>query len=164
MLLERISLFNHYNREQIRKTWDRFIHKQSLDSCSIRKEILNSWIRSRDHGVNWKYIKRKVLNENELSRRIHLHKDMVDISIAIMETIYDTVKHSGFLVVLTDEEGYVLKIIGDEDIFTQARAQENILIEGANRNEEYIGTNGIGISLLKDIPIQVWADEHYYAP
>src|SRR5690554_4764209 len=89
---------------------------------------------------------------------------MVDIAITVMETIYSTVKNSGFLVVLTDEEGYILKIIGDGDINTRAQAQENILIEGANRSEEYIGTNGIGISLVKDMPIQVWADEHYYQP
>lgn len=157
-------MFNHYNRDQIRIAWNKFLNEEPLEECTIRKEILDSWIRSKNYGVNWEYIEKKVLDKKELSRRIYFHKDMVDIALSVMETIYDTVKHSGFLVVLTDEEGYVLKIIGDEDIFTQAQAQENILIEGANRSEKYIGTNGIGISICKDIPIQVWADEHYYKP
>ncbi len=157
-------MFNRYNRDEIRNAWNKFINDEPFIQCSIRKEILDSWIRSKNYRVSWEHIEKKVLSEKELSCRNDLHKDMVSIAITIMETIYDTVKHSGFLVVLTDEEGYVLKIIGDEDIFTQAQAQENILIEGANRSEKYIGTNGIGISICKDIPIQVWADEHYYAP
>lgn len=158
------AMDNFFDRHEIKKAWNTFINNKPLDQCSIRKEILDSWIRSKNYGVNWEFVPKKVLDKNALLKRIEQRKPMVEISITMMETIYSTVKNSGFLVVLTDEEGYVLKIIGDLDAYSRAKTQENILVEGANRNEKYIGTNGIGICITKDIPIQVWADEHYYSP
>lgn len=157
-------MFNKYNKQQIIQAWNAFLNDQPVDESAIGKEILESWKRSRAYGVNWRYVEKQILSKEELEERIESHRDMVDIATTMMETIYNAVKNSGFLVLLTDEEGYILKIIGDLDIYTKAQAQENILVEGANRSERYIGTNGIGISLVKDIPIQVWADEHYYEP
>lgn len=154
----------NFNNAKIEQAWNKFIRGENVDSTLVRKEILDSWIRSKNFGVSWENVERKVLSKQELKKRISSRSAMVEAATTMMETIYSTVKGSGFLVVLTDEDGYILKIIGDEDIYSKAKAQENILIEGANRNENYIGTNGIGTSLAINAPIQVRANEHYYKP
>ncbi|WP_268905659.1 sigma-54-dependent Fis family transcriptional regulator [Clostridium sp. HV4-5-A1G] len=77
-----------------------------------------------------------------------------------MKTLYNFVKGSNFLIILSDEDGYLLKVIGDPNIL--AMAEDNVLIEGSNRSEKKLGTNGIGTCLYLKEPIQVWADEHFY--
>jgi transcriptional regulator of acetoin/glycerol metabolism len=62
---------------------------------------------------------------------------------------------------LSDEEGYLLKAMGDEGIMEIVR--ENKFQEGCNRSERRLGTNGIGTPLVTGEPIQVFAEEHYYA-
>jgi len=79
-----------------------------------------------------------------------------------MESLYSFVKGSNFMIILADEDGYLLKTIGDQDILSLAT--DNTLIEGSNRSEKTLGTNGIGTCLFTKKPIQIWAEEHYFCP
>jgi len=77
-----------------------------------------------------------------------------------MEKLYDYTAGSGCLCTLSDEEGYLLKVMGDSEIMEIAR--QNKFVEGCNRGERRLGTNGIGTPLVTCKPIQVFAEEHYY--
>ena len=55
----------------------------------------------------------------------------------------------------------VLESIGDENIVR--RSAENGLVNGCNRSEQRLGTNGIGTTLEGRKAIQVDGNEHYYS-
>ena len=77
-----------------------------------------------------------------------------------MDNLYNFIKGSEFLVILSDEEGYLLYVRGDPEISEIAR--QNGLVKGACRSEKRLGTNGIGTVITTKAPLQVFAGEHYY--
>ncbi|MDR3734732.1 MAG: sigma 54-interacting transcriptional regulator [Acidobacteriaceae bacterium] len=79
-----------------------------------------------------------------------------------MERLYDFVKHTGFQVVLSDETGFLLDVIGDADVTSLTRQVE--LCPGGNWSEAARGTNAIGTAIFERKPVQVFAAEHYCQP
>lgn len=84
---------------------------------------------------------------------------MLETAIPAMEDLYAITKKAGFCTAIADNEGYILKRIGaqDELDFTQ----HGNFIEGANWSEEIMGTNAVGLALVMDKPVQVYAYEHF---
>lgn len=73
--------------------------------------------------------------------------------------MFDFLRGSGFFVMLTDRDGCILNLTGDESIIIQARKLK--MVEGALMHEKSIGTNAVGIALIGDCPMQITAEEHY---
>lgn len=157
-----ITIFSEQKKAAIKHALDSFYLNSPFDAAVVRKEILESWQRSKNSNVNYNFITKKVLSPQELGERIKKRALLYDTASPIMESLYNFVCGSGFMILLSDEEGYVLKIIGDAAIVNLAR--QNLLVEGCTRNEKIIGTNGIGTCLATKRPIQVWGSEHYYMP
>ncbi len=139
--------------------WNNFVKGQTFDEKNVRPVILESWKRSKSYAVSVPKARGKMLEGSELDKRIEKNKLMIDTAFHYMQTLYDVVRGSGFVVLLSDKDGYVLKLIGDEDMVHSA--ESNFLIEGANRSEESMGTNAIGTCLFLHEQIQISADEHY---
>ena len=76
-----------------------------------------------------------------------------------MEKLYRFVEGSGFIVMLTDERGYIMANLGDAD--TLENALKINFVNGAHWTEEEVGTNAIGTALSLRRPIQVSGAEHY---
>lgn len=155
-------IFSETKKLAIKSSLGNFINGNPIDTTVVRKEILESWHRSKNHGVNPYFINKEAISisKKELEDRIKARKLFYKTAIPIMENLYNFVANSGFMIILSDEEGYVLKIIGDTDIVEFAK--KNLLIEGCNRNEKVLGTNAIGTCNAIKKPIQIWASEHYY--
>lgn len=141
---------------------NRFLHNLPLPDGTVRPEILASWQRSRDFGVQPGNADKTVLSPDELQARIATRQPFYDTAVPLMESLHEFTTGSGFLTSLADEEGYVLRQLGDPDI--AALAAKNALVEGCNRSERRIGTNAIGTPLETGRPIQVFGSEHYYDP
>ncbi len=149
-----------YDRNnQIQDAWRKFMESGDINHDIIRKEIADSWIRSRKEQVNpmgegEENSKSKTLKDRELQLR-----PLLRIAKPFMESLYNIAGSHGLLVRLTDPEGYVVECLGDEDS-VEAYKKLN-LYKGYNVKEETIGTNAIGIALDTRKPIQVFAAEHY---
>ena len=144
----------------IKQAKDLFFQDLPIPEGIVRQEILDSWKRSRAFGVDHKRADKRILPAMELINRIEKNRTLYDISIPFMESLHTFTTGSGFLTTLSDAGGYVLKIIGDNDIMKIA--EKNKLVEGCNRSERKLGTNAIGTTLETGMPIQVLGDEHYY--
>ena len=151
---------NLNNYEKIRETWDKLIANEKHDSSYIRPEIYESWLRSRSFGVNPHISKTKILSKKQLDERISTNSSLIEIVRPYMENLFSIVKGSGFYLTLCDKDGYILDILGDEDIIEKGK-QTSLLVVGANRSEKFAGTNAIGTSLAIGRAIQIWGDEHY---
>ena len=77
----------------------------------------------------------------------------------VMDYVFSQIKDSGCVMLLSDENGYVLDSAGDIDFCT--RAAQVALSPGASWAEEARGTNAIGTALIERKPIVVNGTEHY---
>jgi PAS domain S-box-containing protein len=125
-----------------------------------RNFIKESNRRSKAYGIDVKQKEsKKVLNQNELDEKIKEKSNLIMTSSPFIENLYNLVKGSNFFAILTDEEGCILNMIGDDDILK--KSFQNALVPGAYMGEEYMGTNGMGTAIVEERPLQVSGKEHY---
>ncbi|WP_261487654.1 sigma-54-dependent Fis family transcriptional regulator [Acididesulfobacillus acetoxydans] len=84
---------------------------------------------------------------------------MISTAQPIIDKLHQLVTESGFIVLLADDEGYVIDIAGDKSTLT--RAVHLNLYLGGNWQEREVGTNGLGTALALNHPVQISGAEHY---
>lgn len=102
---------------------------------------------------------KKIIKDEDVLKKINDNKELIIVSTPFMNKLYQIVKGSNYFVVLTDGEGCILNVIGDQEILKEAFELKMIL--GAYMNEENIGTNAMSIALNENIPIQISGNDHY---
>ncbi|MBN1038624.1 PAS domain-containing protein [Clostridium botulinum] len=101
----------------------------------------------------------RMLKNKELDILIRKNCELINIARPFMEILYDFLRGSGFSLYLTDKNGVVLTIIGDEDIIID---QIKVgIVEGTDMSERSAGTNGIGTALYENSSIQILGEEHF---
>jgi transcriptional regulator of acetoin/glycerol metabolism len=145
---------------QINTAWEQFISTGQFDPCQVRPIIARSWKRCREIGINPYFVEgQEVISQQCLKDTVKTYSNLMTIAKPFMKALYEFVAGSGFLVLLTDNNGIVLEIIGDQEVAELAKNAK--LGIGANLSESKIGTNTIGTILIEKVPIQVVAKEHY---
>ena len=154
-----------YN-ERVLMLWEKYINgnEEVPEVCDdIRPVIYESWKRCRPQNISPLEVKDEKLAAGELEKTLARSKYLVDVAHSYILNLYEFVKGSNYLIALTDENGYVIDIVG-QDAKIQAKAKKSGLTIGCNRSEKYAGTNGIGTCLYMSEPIQIWGCEHYIKP
>ncbi len=105
-----------------------------------------------------KYIDNIALNKSHVKSILKENKELIKESLIFIDHIYDTLKDSELIALLTDREGNVLHI---SDFTRKNNSISKIIQIGLSLNEDNIGTNAIGIALNEDIALQVNGDEHF---
>lgn len=129
------------------------------DKNKHNKIIQLSHKRSSRFGLDKGDLKPNILTENEFEKLLKASDDFLEITNPILDEMYDFLKGSGFIIILTDKNGCILRITGDEEAVAVARKAN--MTEGAYMDEKSIGTNAMGTAILGDCPIQVTAEEHF---
>lgn len=125
-----------------------------------REIIKKSHQRCEEYGVNKEQIFPSIiLKGNEVSSHLLLNEYLLKIASPFIDIIYDAVANSGFIILLTDNKGCILRSVGDPDII--AESEKLNMVVGAYMNEESIGTNAMGTAISENQPIQVTAAEHF---
>lgn len=146
--------------KEIFDNWKRFIETGQYDKAVIRPFIAESWELSKKAGIDpYKPIRRHRLSREEFQIRYQKTVQMIEVSRPFMESIYKIVANSGFIVRLSDYEGYVMEVLGDRNTLKDMNCL--YIQPGECCREDIIGTNAIGISLRTGEPVQVFAAEHY---
>lgn len=104
----------------------------------------------------------KILSMNELRRLLEKNNELITIARPFIEILYELLKGSGFSIYLTDKNGIVLTIIGDEDILEDQKRSG--IIVGTDMSEKSAGTNAIGTALYENCSLQISGNEHYINP
>ncbi|HWP97809.1 MAG TPA: sigma-54-dependent Fis family transcriptional regulator [Syntrophomonadaceae bacterium] len=144
----------------ITAAWQLFINDGQRGNHMVSPEIMESWHRCYVAGVDpHDGTCYHLLRPVELNELLEKRKEFIDIARPFMLKLYEFVKGSGFIVMLTDERGYILEAFGDED--TLAWAEKINFKKGAKWTEEEVGTNAIGTGVLLQKPIQTSGAEHY---
>ncbi len=135
-----------------------FFFSQHTAETTFSDMIHQSLLRSKENQVNPDWKKGKVYKELWQQSVIH-NEGLINTTLPLMRDIYRLVEGTGFMVVICDNKGLLLKTIGDED--TLKKAQKISFIEGADWSEEAVGTNAIGTCIKEESPLQVFHHEHY---
>lgn len=145
---------------EIRGAWERFLSEGALDREILRAEIAEAWQYCAGAGVNpLAGRSRRLLEEDELREMLVRHKELIDVARPFMKKLHQFVAGSGFVVLLADERGYVMEVIGDEE--TLARAGDVNFLPGACWRQDEVGNNGVGTALILGRAIQVSGEEHF---
>ncbi|MFA6939550.1 MAG: sigma 54-interacting transcriptional regulator [Clostridiaceae bacterium] len=122
--------------------------------------IKKSHERSKSYGIEKNRIfPKKILKQGEMADNIEKNKNLLNSAFQFINILYDFLKGSGFFIILTDSEGCILQIMGDEEVLDTAYKMN--MAVGVYMSESSIGTNAMGIAIKEDMPIQISAKEHF---
>ncbi|MDK9706146.1 MAG: sigma-54-dependent Fis family transcriptional regulator [Desulforhopalus sp.] len=142
------------------KHWRYFIDTGDSNIAQIREVILRSWQRCFKSGVEpYDRDLHDRLQGDDLAKALRLREGLISVAHPFMADLYAIVRGSGFVVVLTNEDGYILELFGDEGA-GEMPLTSNFFI-GASWHEKDAGTNAIGTAIEEQKPVQVSGPEHY---
>ena len=125
----------------------------------MKDAIRRSRARSEAYGITENLIySRMILEGVALTECILKNRELVVAAEPFMNQLYDFVRGSEFFAILTDAEGCILSIVGDDEILKMA--DELRMSPGAYMDEANIGTNAMGVTLAEGVPVQVSGKEH----
>ncbi|WP_431958578.1 transcriptional regulator [Nocardia lijiangensis] len=129
------------------------------DGDSVRPVVLDSWRRSRSHGVNPDGFGDAVdLDGLELQRYRAGHPTAL-IRPVVRKLLVEDAAEAGLLVAISDAQGRLLWIEGDSKAKDRALAMN--FVEGADWSEDRVGTNAPGTALALDHHVQIFGAEHF---
>jgi transcriptional regulator of acetoin/glycerol metabolism len=108
----------------VQNAWQQYIGGASLDVRHLSMEVASSWQRCHNLSVDPLYPECGSIDEPQLKERLFQRQRLIKIVRPVMERLYDFVKNTGFQVVLSDETGFLLDVIGDPDVTTLTRRVE----------------------------------------
>ena len=147
---------------QVMDAWERLVCGVGLPADVVRTVIERSWARCHSAGVDPAARRAPSPTSHEdFSRLLHRFRDVIDVSVPIMEHVREALSESGTMMILTDPSGVILKTEGDPA--TLEAAHDVRLVNGANWDELVCGTNAIGTALSLKEPVQVHSTEHFCA-
>lgn len=141
------------------KAWSQYVENDRLDIQGLRTEVASSWQRCRSLNIDPFDAAEGGVNHIELRDRLQKKQLLMKIARPYLDNLYNFVKGSGFQVVLADESGFLLEVLGDNEIVSRTRRVH--LCPGGDWSEPTKGTNAIGTAIVERKPVQIYAWEHY---
>ncbi len=147
------------NRGELLDAWEAYVY-HGKKTCNIRPDILQSWERCKQLDVDpFSEQVATILGESHFSALVKRKQSLIRIAKPYITLLNQYVKNSGFIIILSDENGTVLVLDGDQQ---QINYHKRInLMEGAVWSEKEAGTNAVGTSLFLRQPMQIVGAEHY---
>ncbi|MCI1006783.1 sigma-54-dependent Fis family transcriptional regulator [Herbaspirillum sp. C7C8] len=99
------------------------------------------------------------LSRADLAQTLEANQALSGHARPVMETLYDQIRNTHSMVILSDAEGTILHTLGDSDFL--AKADRVALGPGGCWSEQLRGTNAIGTALFEQKPTTVHAQQHY---
>ena len=141
------------------QAWENFVLKGITNEITdlVNPMIMSSWKRCRERKLDPEVLMTSRLSEQEVKIRREKNRGLIKVAKPFLEKLYQLVKGSGFVVLLLDYEAYVLELLGDQDILDR----HSHFRVGEFWDEETKGTNAMGVVKIEQIPLQIFATEHF---
>ena len=150
-------------KERLRQkaaAWESFLHTGAIEPDRLDPVIADSWRKCASSGVNpGNGMGRNVLERYQLRELQEQNETIIHTAAPLMHNLYRFFQGSSFVVVLTDAQGYILELFGDDDRLRSA--QKLNFLPGAKWQDDDVGTNAIGSVLAAGKPMQVSGAEHF---
>ncbi len=146
----------------IRKSREAFINKNKLTSGQVAEAIERSWRRCLSNQIGTTAPDTPVvITAESLAERKAQNRLLISHAEPEMATLSEQIAHTRSIVILTDNDGIILKSMGDHSFVS--KDEKIALSPGASWNEKDRGTNAIGTALIEQSALTVQGAEHYMA-
>ncbi|WP_158735905.1 sigma-54-dependent Fis family transcriptional regulator [Alteribacillus sp. YIM 98480] len=127
----------------------------------MRNIIESSWERCEASGLSRtnEELEKQVSNP-QFTELKETNAEFLNVASPIISDLHEIVYGTGFLTLLTTEDGVVLKVLSDPS--TQNFTENYQLKPGRVWREEWIGKSAIGLVVHHGKPCQVVGEEHYW--
>lgn len=162
-----MALVNPYvtypkDRRKIHKLRDKFevgrVADEQLDP--YEKTLIRDWMRCRNLGVDPGMREGIILPADEYKTSLANSRFLIEKSEPILHKVSNLLTGVPGILILTDDKGTILYIIGDPSVRLRA-AEDSGLVEGACWLESLAGTNGIGTAIAQKEAVHVFSNEHF---
>ena len=138
-----------------------FFDRGSSPDELVEHTVLRSWERCRRGGLSDGAVARDdgVVTTPKLREACERNSRLIAHAQGIMEHVYEQIRASDSLVMLSDARGMLIHRVGDPEFVT--RAQKVSLQPGAIWDESLRGTNAIGTALVEQSPVEILGGEHF---
>lgn len=142
------------------KSFHRMKTPKSGDTLTDRY-IESSWERCRDRYKISEHVDVELvaLTDSEIKEHQGPLEKLLNDSVEVFDKIRTLSKHSGYTVLITNEEGVAVKSFAESSVGHDLVAKG--LRQGTLWSESIVGTNGVGTCLTECSPVTVYAEEHY---
>ncbi len=140
-----------------------FFERGIAPTGEVPNAILQSWQRCQRMGLQ--ALARPDIEpvpETRLRQMRESREKLWRLARAELDTLAGDAIATGSIVILTDEDGWILDAEGSNGFLD--KAGRVALMPGACWNESHVGTNAIGTAIVEGNPIEVVGGEHYFAP
>ncbi len=138
--------------------WKQFVQTGSAEG--IRKDLLSSWIRCRELGLDpFRENYPAVLPASRLEASIAAHSDLIESAKQVLEPMQGLFDRSGVVCGILDPSGLVLHLLGSERLLKVFSGVQ--VAVGSQMTESLTGTTGPSLALAAGIPVSVCGPEHY---
>jgi sigma-54 dependent transcriptional regulator, acetoin dehydrogenase operon transcriptional activator AcoR len=145
-----------------KKAWHLYLEKDELDAQLVRDPVASSWQRCRTLHVDPLLASGEEAEQARLlDQRREEKQRLIRVARPFMRDLSYFVSGTDFQVVLTDENGLLLEVVGEAPIADRTRQVH--LCPGADWSEACRGTNAIGTAIVERAPVQIFAWEHFCA-
>ena len=102
-----------------------------------------------------------LLERGLLAEQLEKNRNLLIHAQPVMDVLFDQIVDTQNVIVLANDNGYILHSCGDPEFLTQA--ERVALAPGAEWSEESRGTNAIGTALAINAPVVVNGQQHFLA-
>jgi len=128
---------------------------------NLPESVAQSWERcvglGLDTGARQVF---ESLTSRELVELIERNHRLTHQALPAMASLYEQIRNTRCMVLLTDAQGLILHSLGDDDFME--KAQRVALQPGVCWDERSKGTNAIGTALYENRALEVCGSEHYF--
>ena len=140
-----------------------FFERGAAPVGAVPEAILHSWQRCQRHGLLVDaQPAAEPLTDNRLRELRQRRERLWRQARPELDGLAAEMTHSGSIVLLTDEDGWILDAEGSAGFLD--KAGRVALMPGMRWDEGTVGTNAIGTALVDGRALQVRGGEHYFAP
>ncbi|CAG0985409.1 Acetoin dehydrogenase operon transcriptional activator AcoR [Burkholderiales bacterium] len=149
------------NNLRLQKARRSFFLEGGAPDALLSNTVLRSWDRCRASGLS--PTARQFACDGMSAAQLREHRErnrgLLACAQSVMEYVFEQIRHSGSMVILSDGQGTILQTIGDADFVD--RAGRVALRPGACWMEDRRGTNAIGTALVEERPVEIFGAEHF---
>ncbi len=148
-----------FDQELFYEAWRAFIQRQVI-LPEVNPCVANSWMRCWARLNPHRPLQLRKLSPEHLLTAQVASFELISLARPIMEDIYQFVASSDTAIVLTNNAGYVMDIVGDAEIVEVVDTLG--ICQGASLSEMEMGTNAFALSILDRTPVRVAGAEHFF--
>jgi transcriptional regulator of acetoin/glycerol metabolism len=158
--LQTVAVHSQARLGQARRS---FFERGNSPFGEVPDNILQSWQRCQRAGLTIDGAPAiEPVSAPHLRQMRERHERLWQLAHAELEALSVDARATGSVVLLTDEEGWILDAEGSPGFLD--RAGRVALMPGACWGENVVGTNAIGTAIVEGRSLQVRGGEHYLAP